>query len=157
MTHDRVEGGAVDAKHTASLERRSAPPGRVATSGYRIACDLVLVEWLVIAGVVVLPLPALAVGARGVFRRPGYSPDLPGDRVSIIVLVTLRMLTLLLVLALSGITLLSAIGALIKGVPLHGLVYVFCVLDLLLGTLVVLTFGRRDRRRARRRVTPAAR
>ena len=116
-----------------------------------------LVEWLVIAGVVVLPLPALVLGALGLFRRPGYSPDMPGDRVSIIVLITLRVLTLLLVVALSGVTLLSAIGALVKGVPLHGLVYVFAVLDLLLGTLVVLTFGRRDRRSARRRVTPAAR
>jgi hypothetical protein len=157
MTHDRVEGGAVDAEHDASLERRRTTPGRVATSGYRIACDLVLVEWLVIAGVVVLPLPALVLGVSGVFRRTGYSPNVPGDRVSIIVLITLRVLTLLLVLALSGITLLSAIGALIKGVPLHGLVYVFCVLDLLLGALVVLTFGRRDRRAARRRATPAAR
>jgi hypothetical protein len=132
-------------------------PGRVATRSYRIACNLVLREWLVIAGVVVLPLPALVLGARGVPRRPGYSPDMPGDRVSIIVLITLRVLTLLLVFALSGITLLSAIGALIKGVPLHGLVYVFCVLDLLLGTLIVLTFGRRDRRSVRRRATPAAR
>jgi hypothetical protein len=157
MTHDRVEGGAVDAEHDVSLERRWTTPGRVATSGYRIACDLVLREWLVIAGVVLLPLPALIVGARGVMRRPGYSPDMPGDRLSIIVLITLRVMTLLLVFALSGITLLSAIGALIKGVPLHGLVYVFCILDLLLATLVVLTFGRRDRRSARRRATPAAR
>jgi hypothetical protein len=114
-------------------------------------------EWLVIAGVVVLPLPALALGARGLFRRPGYSPDMPGDRASIIVLITLRVLTLLFVFALSAITLLSAIGALIKGVQLHGLVYVFCVLDLLLATLVVLTFGRRDRRPGHRRATPAAR
>ena len=110
-----------------------------------------------IAGVVVLPLPALVLGARGLLRRPGYSRDMPGDRVSIVVLITLRVLTLILVFALSGITLLSAIGALLKGVPLHGLVYVFCILDLLLGALVVLTFGRRDRRSARRRATPAAR
>ena len=123
----------------------------------RIAWFPVLREWLVIAGVVVLPLPALVLGARGVFRRPGYSPDMPGDRASIIVLVTLRMLTLLFVFALSAITLLSAVGALIKGVNLHGLVYVFCVLDLLLATLVVLTFGRRDRRPGHRRATPAAR
>lgn len=116
-----------------------------------------LVEWLVIAAVVALPLPALVLGIRGVSRRPGYSPDLPGDRASIIVLVTLRVLTLLLVFALSAITLLSAIGALIKGVDLHRLVYVFAVLDLLLATLVMLTFGRRDGRRARRRATPAAR
>jgi hypothetical protein len=117
----------------------------------------VLREWLVIAGVVALPLPALMLGARGVSRRPGYSPDMPGDRLSILVLISLRLLTLLLVFALSGITLLSAVGALLKGVPLHGLVYVFCILDLLLGTLIVLTFGRRDRRSAHRRATPATR
>jgi hypothetical protein len=82
---------------------------------------------------------------------------MPGDRASIILLVSLRLLTLLLVFALSALTLLSGIGALLKGVQLHGLVYVFCVLDLLLATLVVLTFGRRDRRSVRRRATPAAR
>ena len=110
-----------------------------------------------IAGVVVLPLPALVLGTRGLFRRPGYSPDMPGDRASIILLISLRFLTLLLVLALSALTLLSGIGALLKGVELHRLVYVFFVLDLLLATLVVLTFGRRDRRSGRRRATPAAR
>jgi hypothetical protein len=117
----------------------------------------VLIKVLVIAAVVALPLPALVLGARGVFRRPGYDPDLPGDRLSAALLVALRMLTLLLVFALSAITLLSAIGGLIKDVELHGLVYVFCVLDLLLAALVVLTFGRPDRRPARRRATPAAR
>jgi hypothetical protein len=114
-------------------------------------------EWLVIAGVVVLPVPGLVLGARGLFRRPGYSPDMPGDRASIILLISLRLLTLLLVLALSALTLLSGIGALLKGVELHRLVYVFFVLDLLLATLVVLTFGRRDPRSGRRRATPAAR
>jgi hypothetical protein len=117
----------------------------------------VLIKVLVIAAVVALPLPALVLGARGVFRRPGYDPDLPGDRVSAALLVALRMLTLLLVFALSAITLLSAIGALIKGVELHGLVYVFCVLDLLFAALVVLTFGRPDRRPAHRRANPATR
>jgi hypothetical protein len=114
-------------------------------------------EWLVIAGVVVLPLPALALGARGLFRRPGYSPDMPGDRASITVLITLRVLTLLFLFALSAITLLSAVGALLKGVQLHGLVYVFCVLGLLLATLVMLTFGRREQRPGHRRASPAAR
>jgi hypothetical protein len=116
----------------------------------------VLIKVLVIAAVVVLPLPALVLGGRGVFRSPGYDADLPGDRLSAALLVVLRMLTLLLVFALSAITLVSAIGALIKGVELHGLVYVFCILDLLLAALVVLTFGRRDGRTTRRRVTPAA-
>ena len=59
--------------------------------------------------------------------------------------------------ALSAVMLVSTIGALIKGVELHGLVYVFFVLDLLLALLIVLTFGRRDRRPARRRASPAAR
>jgi len=62
-----------------------------------------------------------------------------------------------LVFLLSGITLLSAVGAMIKDVDLHGLVYVFFVLDLLLATLIVLTFGRRERRRVRRRASPVRR
>jgi hypothetical protein len=117
----------------------------------------VLVESLVVAGVVLFPLPALITGCRGAFRRPGLSTNDPGDRASIIVLVSLRLLTLVLVFLLSALTLLSAVGAMIRGVDLHGMVYVFFVLDLLLATLVVLTFGRRERRRVRRRVTPAAR
>ena len=116
-----------------------------------------LVTWLVLAGVVLLPLPALVLGARGLLRRPGYSPDEPGDRASLVLLVTFRALTLLLVFLLSGLVLVSAIGALITDVELHGAVYVFCVLDLLLATLVVLTFGRREPRPARRRATPARR
>jgi hypothetical protein len=117
----------------------------------------VLVKSLVLAGVVLVALPALVLGARGAFRRPGYSADLPSDRASVVVLVTLRLLTLLLMFALSGITIVSAVGALIKDVELHGLVYVFFVLDLLLAALVLLTFGRLDRRPVRRRATPAAR
>ncbi len=112
---------------------------------------------LVLAGVLLLPLPALVIGCRGALRRPGLSPDDPSDRASIIVLVTLRVLTLVLVFLLSGITMLSAVGALINGVALHGMVYVFFVLDLLLAALILLTFGRRERRRVRRRVNPAAR
>jgi hypothetical protein len=71
--------------------------------------------------------------------------------------VTLRLVTLVLVFLLSGITLLSAVGALVRSVDLHGMVYVFFVLDLLLGALVLLTFGRRERRRVRRRASPASR
>jgi hypothetical protein len=117
----------------------------------------VLVQSLVLAAVVLVALPALVLGARGAFRRPGYSADLPSDRASVIVLVTLRLLTLLLMVALSAITLLATVGAMIKDVELHGLVYVFCILDLLLAALVLLTFGRRDRRPRRRRASPAAR
>ena len=118
---------------------------------------LVLVKSLVLAGVLLVALPALVLGARGSLRRPGYDADLPSDRASVIVLVTLRLLTLLLMFALSGITLLATIGAMIKNVELHGLVYVFCVLDLLLAALVLLTFGRLARRPVRRRASPAVR
>ena len=71
--------------------------------------------------------------------------------------VGLRVLALLLVLALSAVVLLSAVGALIKDVVMPDLVLIFFVLDLLLAVLVLLTFGRRDRRPARRRATPARR
>lgn len=108
-----------------------------------------------IAGVAILPLPALILGVRGV-RGPRISGE-AGDRVSAALLVALRLLILLLVLALSGICLVSLIGALVKDVTMPGLVYVFFFLDLLLGALVLLTYGRRDRRPARRPASPAAR
>jgi hypothetical protein len=114
----------------------------------------VIIESFLVAGVVVLPLPSLALGVRGVGRHPGLSVD---DRVSFVLLVALRVLTLLLVFALSGVVLLSAIGAMIRHLELPRLVYTFFVLDLLLATLIVLTFGRRDRRPARRSANPAAR
>jgi type IV secretory pathway VirB3-like protein len=117
----------------------------------------VLVKLLVAAGVVLLPLPALVLGARGLLKRPGYSPDEPADRASYILLVGLRGLVLLLVLALSVVILVSTIGAAVVDVQLHGMVYVFFVLDVLLALLILISFGRRDRRPARRRVTPAAR
>ena len=110
-----------------------------------------------IAGVVLVALPALWLGVRGAGRRSGYSAADPGDRASIVVLVVLRVLALLLVLALSAVVLLSAVGALIKDVVMPDLVLIFFVLDLLLAVLVLLTFGRRDRRPARRRATPARR
>jgi hypothetical protein len=125
--------------------------------GQPIRSDLVLVQSLVLAGVVLLPLPALVVGCRGLMRRPGLSREDPTDRASFLVLLALRLLTLALVFLLSGITLLSAVGALIRSVDLHGMVYVFFVLDLLLAALVVLTFGGPERRPARRRATPARR
>jgi hypothetical protein len=121
-----------------------------------IRSDLVLVQSLIAAGVVLFPLPALYLGARNLLKRPGYSVDEPSDRASFILLVSLRALTCLLVFALSAVTLLSAVGALVQGVELHGLVYVLFVLDLLLALLIVLTFGR-DRRPVHRRASPAPR
>jgi hypothetical protein len=118
---------------------------------------LVLVKSLMIAGVAVLPLPALVLGARRLLSRRGYAAFTPDDRAGHAVMIVLRVLVLLLVFALSGITLLSLIGAMVKDVSMPGLVYVFFVLDLLLAVIVLLTFGRRDPRSARRRASPAAR
>jgi hypothetical protein len=117
----------------------------------------VLLTSLVIAAVVVVPLPALVLGGRGLLHRRGYRPDEPGARASLILLIAFRTLTLLLVFALTALVLVASIGALIKGVELHGAVYVFCVLDLLLATIVLLTFGRPEPRPARRRASPAGR
>ena len=72
-------------------------------------------------------------------------------------MVVLRCLLLLLVFALSAVVLVSTIGASVRHVQLHGLVYVFFSLDVLLALVIVFSFGRRDRRRVRRRATPAAR
>ena len=116
-----------------------------------------LVTSLVLAGVVLLPLPALVLGARGLLRRQGYSPVEPGDRASLVLLIMFRAVVLLLVFALSALVLVSTVAALVKRVELHPGVYVFCVLDLLLATVVVLTFGRREPRPVRRRANPAGR
>ena len=116
-----------------------------------------LVNLLIAAGVVLFPLPALVLGARGLFKHPGYSADEPADRLSYIVLVALRSLLMLVVFALSTVILVSTIGASVRDVELHGLVYVFFALDVLLALLIVFSFGRLDRRRVRRRATPAAR
>ena len=115
-----------------------------------------LVNLLIAASVVLFPVPALIMGARGLLKRPGYNADEPADRLSYIVVVVLRVVLLVLVFALSAVILVSTIGATIVGVPLHGLVYVFFGLDVLLALLVWFTFARRGRRRVRRRVTPAA-
>jgi hypothetical protein len=117
----------------------------------------VVLDILIAAGVVLFPLPALVMGARGLLKRPGYSPDEPADRLSYVLVVLGRSLTLLLVLALSGVILVSTIGAAIKDVELHGLVYVFFGLDVVLALTIVLTFGRRGRRPVRRRASPAPR
>jgi hypothetical protein len=116
----------------------------------------VVVKVLMIAGVVLVPLPALVLGVRGVMGRRRITGD-SGDRLSQVLLVALRVLVLLLVFALSAVSLLSLIGAIVKDVSMPSLVYVFFFLDLLLGALVVLTFGRLDRRRVRRPVSPATR
>jgi hypothetical protein len=116
----------------------------------------VVLKVLMIVGVLALPLPALVVGAGGLVRRTGRSSiDVRADRIEFGLLVTGRLLSLLLLLALSGITLLSCIGGLVQGLTVPSLVYVFFVADLLIAALVVLTFGRRDRRRGRRPATPA--
>jgi biotin transporter BioY len=113
---------------------------------------------LMVVGVLALPLPALVLGARGLPRRIGRaSIDERADRMELVLLVTGRLLALLLLFALSGVTLLSCIGGLIKSLTVPSLVYVFFVADLLVAVLVVLTFGRRDRRPARRRASPARR
>jgi hypothetical protein len=136
-----------------------APPARAAVGavGDTDTFHDVLVKILVAAGVLVFPVPALVLGARGLMKRPGYSADEPADRVSYILLVALRALVLLLVLALSAVVLVSTIGAAVADVQLHGMVYVLFGLDVLLALLVVLSFGRRVRRPVRRRVSPAAR
>jgi hypothetical protein len=118
----------------------------------------VVLEVLMVVGVLLLPVPAFVVGAGGLLRRTGRSSiDVRADRIEFGLLVTGRALSLLLVLALSGITLLSCIGGLAKGLTVPSLVYVFFVADLLIAVLVLLTFGRLDRRRARRPATPARR
>ncbi len=116
-----------------------------------------LLELVMVAGVVLVALPALWLGVRGIPRRPGYDASDPADRASFAVLVVLRVLLVALVLALSAVVLVSAVGALVRDVDMPLLVLVFFVLDLLLAALVLLTFGRRDRRPARRRASPARR
>jgi hypothetical protein len=117
----------------------------------------VLANLLIAAAVVLFPIPALILGVRGLLKRPGFNPDEPADRLSYVVVVLLRVVLLLMVFALSAVTLVSTIGASVRQVQLHGLVYVFFILDVLLALVIWFTFGRRDRRRVRRRVTPAAR
>jgi type IV secretory pathway VirB3-like protein len=115
----------------------------------------VLVKLLVAAGVLLFPVPALVQGVRGLPKHPGYSSDEPADRASYILVVALRTLVLMLVLTLSVVVLVSTVGAAVVGVPLHGMVYVFFGLDVLLALLIVVSFGR-VRRPVRRRVNPAA-
>jgi len=110
-----------------------------------------------VVGVVLVPLPALVLGSMRLFRRSGRATDERADRVELVLVVTGRLIGLLLLFALSGITLLSCIGAMVKDVQVHSLVYVFFVADLLVAILVLLTIGRLVQRPARRRATPARR
>ena len=141
---------------------RAPAPGAREAAGHGgfsepIPSGLVLVNLLIAAGVVLFPIPALVLGARGLLKRPGYSADEPADRASYIVLVDA-----------AGAAAPAGVRA-VRGDPgvddrrdrpgreLHGLVYVFFALDVLLALLIVFSFGRRDRRPVRRRATPAAR
>jgi hypothetical protein len=119
----------------------------------------VLVQALMLTGVALLPLPALVVGVRALRGRPRpRGADLPGDRLSRGLAVALRVLLLLLVLALTGLVLLSLVAALVRGVTtMPSLLYEFFFADLALAVLVLLSSGRRGRRPSRRRATPAAR
>ena len=109
-----------------------------------------------IVGVVVFPLPALLLGALRLFRRSGRaSIDERTDRIELAVLVAGRLIALLLLFALSGVTLLASVGGLIKHLTVPSLVYVFFLADLLVATLVVLTFGRLGWRPRRRSASPA--
>jgi type IV secretory pathway VirB3-like protein len=118
----------------------------------------VVLSLLIAAGVLLMAPPALMLGLGGLRRRSGhYSSDVGADRASLVLLITVRALVLLLVFALSAVVLVSTVGAALRDVELHGMVYIFFVLDALLVALVLLTFGRRDRRRVRRRATPAGR
>jgi biotin transporter BioY len=97
------------------------------------------------------------IGLRRAVRRTAAGGP-PGDRASRVLAVVLRLLLCTLVLALSGVTLLSLVAALVHGVTaMPGLLYAFFVADLLLGALLLLISSRRPRRRGRRRATPAAR
>jgi hypothetical protein len=117
----------------------------------------VLLEVLMTIAVLAVPVPALVIGARGLLRRTGRPIATRADRTEFGLIVAGRALGLLLLFALSGITLLSCIGGLVKGVDVPSLVYVFCVADLLIGVLVLLTVGPRARRPVRRPATPAPR
>lgn len=111
-----------------------------------------------VVGVLLVPLPALVLGVGALRQRTGRSSsDQRTDRIELALLVTGRALALLLLTALSGVTLLSCVGGLLQGLAVPSLVYVFFVADLLIAVLVLLTFGRRDQRRSRRPASPARR
>jgi hypothetical protein len=133
--------------------RRRAPsagPGAASVAA-------VVVQALMLAGVVLLPVPALVVGVRGL-RSRSPAGDQPGDRLSRGLVLALRVLGLLVLLALTGLLLTALSAALARGVrSMPALLWEFFALDLLLGAVVLLSAGRRGRRPARRRASPAAR
>ena len=111
-----------------------------------------------IVGVVALPLPALVLGSRRLMRRTGRaSIHERADRAELVLVVAARLIGLVLLFALSAVTLVSCIGGLVKGLRVPSLVYVFFVADLLVATLVFLTVGRLRPPPARRRASPARR
>ena len=117
-----------------------------------------VLELVKVAGVLGVAVPALVLGADGSRRRSRhYGRAIGADRVALVLAVSIQLLALLLVAVLSLVVLVCAVGAIVRDLEMPGLVSVFFVLDLLLAALVVLTFGRRDRRPARRRATPARR
>lgn len=110
-----------------------------------------------VLGVVLVALPALALGSARLRHRSGRATDQRTDRVELVLVVVGRLIGLVLLAALSGITLVSCIGAIVQDVTVHSLVYVFFVADLLVAILVLLTAGRLDRRPRRRSASPAPR
>ncbi|WP_299954609.1 hypothetical protein [uncultured Modestobacter sp.] len=117
-----------------------------------------VIELLMVVGVVLVALPALVHGASRLLHRSGRaSTDQRADRVELVLVVLGRLVGLVLLLLLSAVTLVSCIGAIVQDVPVHSLVYVFFLTDLLVAILVLLTVGRLVRRPARRRGTPARR
>jgi hypothetical protein len=118
----------------------------------------VVAEAVMVAGVLLLPVPALVLGVRRVRDRPERSSlSERVDRVELALLVLGRLLGLLLLLVLSGVTLLACIGGLVRDRTLPSLVYVFFAADLLVAALLLLISGRRGRRPARRSASPARR
>ena len=111
-----------------------------------------------VAGVLGVAVLALVLGTDGSRRRSRhYGRAIGADRVLLVLVVSIQVLALLLVAVLSLVVLVCAVGAIVRDLEMPGLVSVFFVLDLLCAALVLLTFGRRDPRRARRRATPAGR
>ncbi|MCW2582348.1 MAG: rane protein of unknown function [Klenkia sp.] len=112
-----------------------------------------------IAGCLLVAVPALVLGVRRVNRHGGRVLRPTGaDRREYALIVVGRVLGLLFLLALTLLVLLAAVGGLVRDREVPDLVSVFFVLALLLSALVVLTSGGGGpRRRSRRRGTPARR
>ncbi|MGY1845321.1 MULTISPECIES: hypothetical protein [unclassified Modestobacter] len=116
-----------------------------------------VIEVLMVVGVVLVPLPALVLGSMRLLHRSGRATDERSDRIELVLVVLGRLVGLLLLAALSAVTLVACIGAIAQDVQVHSLVYVFFVADLLVALLVLATVGRLTRPPARRRGNPARR